>query len=99
MADRRGFAEFMSVSETRVPRSPEDLDDPKQFVVDLARRSRRRDIRYDMVPREGSGAAEGPAYASRLIEFIDRGWRPRIAAESSDSLARCLGRLEEWLGP
>jgi hypothetical protein len=36
-------------------------------VVELARYSRRRDIREDMVPRPGSGRSVGAAYTSRLI--------------------------------
>lgn len=62
-------------------------------MVEMARRSRRRDIREDMVPRPGSGRTEGPAYTSRLIEFVadvDHGWRPDVAALSSDSMDRCL---------
>lgn len=65
-------------------------------VVNLARRSRSREIAADMVPRRESGRPEGAAYASRLIEFISdsrRGWRPTVAARSSNSLRRCLRRL------
>ncbi|MBI4564946.1 MAG: AAA family ATPase [Planctomycetes bacterium] len=38
----------------------------------------------------------GPAYSSRLIEYVERHWRPRVAANRSDSLRRaieCLQRL------
>lgn len=96
LADRDRFASFLGVSPARLPEDPDDHPNPKQMVVNLARRSRSRDMAKDLVPREGSGRSEGPAYASRLIEFISddrRGWRPQVAARSSDSLARCLRSL------
>jgi hypothetical protein len=64
-------------------------------MVVLAAQSRRHDIREDMLPRPGSGRAIGPAYTSRMIEFIQSYWRPDVATFSSDSLRRCLTRLGE----
>jgi hypothetical protein len=96
LADPGRLAEFLGVTASRVPTHPESIQDPKRTMVDLARRSRRRDIREDMVPRPGSGRAVGPAYTSRLIEFVadsPRGWRPEVAARSSNSLERCLACL------
>jgi len=98
LADRERFARFLSVSLSRVPRNPEALDSPKGTIVELARHSRRREIREGMVPRPGSGLKIGPSYTSLLLEFVkdtERGWRPTIAAQSSDSLNRCIRRLAE----
>ena len=70
--------------------------DPKQTVVNTAIHSKRRSIREDMVPREGSGRRVGPGYSARLIEFVadtDKGWRPQVAAEGSESLRRCVQSL------
>lgn len=96
LGDRQRMAEFLEVSPRRLPTAPENEEDPKRIVVNLARHSRSRDIRQDLVPREGSGRSEGPAYASRLIEFISdsrHGWRPGVAAHASGSLSRCLRAL------
>jgi|SRR5579864_1534799 len=96
LADRDRLAQFLRLSQTKIPRNPENLDDPKQTMVDVARRSRKRDVVKDMVPRAGSGINIGPAYSSRLIEFIqDRadGWRPHVASAVAPSLARCLNEL------
>jgi hypothetical protein len=96
LADARSIAGFLGVARPKVPGQPEALPYPKQALVNLARGSRRRAIRDDMVPRDGSGRLEGPAYTSRLIEFIQTSWRPAIAAENAESLRRamaCLTRL------
>jgi hypothetical protein len=96
LADRERLAGCLGVSLSQVPARPDEEPDPKQTMVNLARRSRRRAVREDMVPRPASGRAVGPAYTSRLIEFAaDRsgGWRPDVAAKRSPSLRRCLVRL------
>jgi hypothetical protein len=95
LADRGRLARYLRVPISRVPITPEAIEDPKRAVVELAARSHRRDIREDMVPRPGSGRPVGPAYASRLIEFVGTHWNPEVAAGSSDSLRRCLVRLKE----
>jgi hypothetical protein len=98
LADREGISWFLSVGERLVPADVEALDDPKAVVVGLARRSRRRDIRDDMVPRPGSGRKEGPAYASRPIEFAQSYWRPEVAAGSCESLRRSMKCLRQIVG-
>ncbi len=97
LADRERISQFLGVRIERVPHAPELIEDPKGLMVQLASWSRRRDIREDMVPRPGSGRRTGPAYASRLIEFAEGHWRPRVAAKSSDSLRRCLQRLRQMV--
>jgi hypothetical protein len=96
LADREGLARFLGVAQTLIPKDPESLPDPKAAMISLARRSRRREVRDDMVPRPGSGRPIGPAYPARLIEFAANVWTPETAADRSDSLKRalrCLTRL------
>jgi hypothetical protein len=93
LADRQRFAQFLRIPVSRIPPVLEAVDDPKLLLVNLARHSRKRAMREDMVPRQRSGRKVGPAYASRLMEFVENtttGWRPDVAAEESDSLKRCL---------
>ncbi len=95
LADREAIGRMLGVSVARIPPNPDSLAAPKQTLVDLARRARRRTVREDMVPRPGSGRSEGPAYASRIIEFADRSWRPALAQNASNSLCRCLTALRK----
>jgi hypothetical protein len=97
LADQEEMARFLGVAASRIPLAPEAVMGPKRALVDIARHSRRRDVREDMVPRAGSARPVGPAYASRLIEFVQAHWRPEVAAQSSDSLRRCCERLSELI--
>ncbi|MBP8973974.1 MAG: hypothetical protein KBH93_08850 [Anaerolineae bacterium] len=97
LADIDTLAEFLAVPRTRFPSFPDAEPDPKATLVSLARQSKRRDVREDMVPRPGSGAKVGPAYTARLIEYVtvagSAQWRPEVAAQRSDSLQRCIAAL------
>ena len=98
MADAETLAGHLSVSLSRIPRTPESVVRPKDEMVNISSRSRRREVREDMVPREASGRRVGPAYASQLIEYVNNEWRPEVAAGRSESLRRailCLERLAQ----
>ena len=93
MADREGIAGFLGVSKRAVPAEPEKVLDPKMILVNLARRSRKRDIREALVPDPDTGARVGPLYVPRLKEFIADVWNVREACKNSPSLEgalRCL---------
>jgi hypothetical protein len=95
LADRESTAEFLGVSKDKIPLAPDDIADPKQFLINLARKSRKRDIREGLVPREGSGASVGPTYVADIREYGLNDWHPEVAAASSPSLHRCLDRLRQ----
>ncbi len=98
LADRESLAAFLSIGASLIPANPESLSNPKEALVNLARRSRRRALREEMTPRPGSGRPIGPAYTSRLMEFAQTQWRPKIASLHSDSLRRVCSRITELIG-
>lgn len=93
IADQHSFARYFSVPPVRIPNDPESIHRPKEYLVNLVRRSRSRTIRDDVVPREGSKARVGPGYAGRMIEYASTVWSPHEASVRSDSLKRCLDLL------
>jgi hypothetical protein len=95
LADQEQIAEFLGVPQSRIPSQPENLADPKQTLISLARRSRKRTIREGLVPRAGSGASVGPTYASDIRQFGRTQWRPLVAAEYAPNLAGCMTRVRE----
>jgi hypothetical protein len=94
LADRGSFSHFFRVDRNRIPTQPDLLDDPKSTVLEIIQHSRSRAIRDAMLPRKNSGVTEGPGYAIQIAQFASGPWQPRVAAVSSDSLNRCLRRLD-----
>ncbi len=93
LADRGGFARSFGVLRERIPMDPETIEKPKAEIVRLARKSRFRQVREDIVPSPPGGAAVGPGYTVRLTRFAASGWDPRAASRRSASLRRCLARI------
>lgn len=94
LADREGIAEYFSLSVSKVPSEPETLQDPKQTLLELARHSRSRTIREDVVIDDGAGGVRtGPLYVARLNEFAQQHWSAERAARRSDSLRRAIERI------
>lgn len=88
LADAARFSDFLSVAQSRIPSDPEAITHPKRVVIDLARKSRRRDVREALLPAPGTTAQIGPGYTASLIRFVSDVWRPHVAAQRSNSLAR-----------
>ena len=99
IADRHSFARYFTVPAGRITFSPESIERPKDYLVNLARRSRSRAIRDDVVPRAGSKGRVGPGYAGRIIEYVATAWSPVEASVRCDSLKRCLDRLAQVRTP
>ena len=94
MADRSALAEFLSIPEHRIPSNTDDIDNPKEFLVSLAGRSKRKRLRDQLVPAPGATTAKvGPEYNSRFSEFVQVHWDLERAAVASPSLKRTLDRI------
>ncbi len=99
MADTKQLAAFLGIPAVRIPLNPDAESDPKATLVNLARQSRKRIIREDIVPRKKSGSRVGIGYTSRIIEFLtttEHRWRPEVAMQRSPSLQRCIAALHSW---
>jgi hypothetical protein len=96
LADRDRIAAMLGISARRIPTEPDSLDDPKCFLVDLARNSSRAEVKASIVPRPGSGRTVGPSYNAKMIDFVTAGrWRINTARCRSASLQRALDRLQK----
>ena len=96
LADRLGFAKFLGISQNKMPKKPDELSDPKAHLINLARASRKRDLREDIIPKRGSTAKQGPAYNERLVSFVEAAWNPSTARQFSPSLERTLKAIEAF---
>ena len=95
MADRAGVANFLSIPINRIPLDPDNIPDPKEFLVSLARMSKKRRLQDELVPEPGAKIPVGYGYNTRLMEFVRDHWNLERAASVSPSLKRTLNRLSE----
>lgn len=93
LADDRALAGYLGVDPRKIAVDVEQIADPKQHLIDLVRRSARREVRSAIVPREGSTAQIGPGYNGCLIEYVSLHWDVARAARRSDSLARAVSAI------
>ena len=93
LADRKGIAEFMGVKINKITYYPEQLDDPKQEFIKLAR-SGKKLIKEELIPSQGSTAQIGVGYNPTLTKFIHSFWNTDRAREHSRSLCLTIKRIE-----
>lgn len=94
LADIEGFASEFAVNIKAHTINPDELDNPKQYIVNLCRRSKNAQVRRDIIPLQGGSARFGPRYAKRIIRFAEKVWDPERAAGRSPSLARALAAMD-----
>lgn len=92
LADVEGFSSEFAVNLKPHTIKPDELRNPKQYLVNLCRRSKKARVRKDMTPLPGAGI--GPRYAKRIIRFAETVWEPERAAKRSPSLKRALAAID-----
>jgi len=98
LADAPRIARYLLVPQNSVPRDPDRIQNPKQALVNVARKSRSRDIRSDMVPEEGLSGVVGKNYTRQMERFIEQHWQPLDAAAESPSLKRAIAAVKRVTG-
>lgn len=78
MADEGPLARHLPIPQGKIPAQPEELNNPKRIMMDLARQSRSSAVRNDMVPSANSGRSVGPGYdyTASMIEFVQDSGAP-----------------------
>ena len=94
LADHEAMRIFFKKPALRLPDNPDDLDDPKRFLVGLAMKGP-RNVRAALVPETGSTSAQGLGYNELLLQSAMPHWDPARAEQRSDSLRRARRRLNE----
>ena len=94
MGHREAFANFLSISPNNIPQDMDTVENPKQLLVSLARRSRSQRLRMDLAPAPGSTSTQGPDYNNRLAQFVQNHWNVRHAQQNSESLRRAFLHLQ-----
>ena len=93
LAHRSAFADFLGISVDSIRGDPDRIPDPKQCLIDLAKKSRKRKLREAIVPERNSTAKIGKDYNGQLIEFVNNSWQVASAQTNSPSLERAMNAL------
>lgn len=106
MADREGFAKWLSVDSKLIPqptpasrRSPQ-LEirfriKPSLFLMlNLAATSGNKQLKEQLMPR--NGASKGPNYNTAIVPFINTFWNIQNAANNSHSLHKTITRIQNF---
>ena len=88
LADREQFADYFGLAKHIIPEQTDSLADPKQFLLQIVAKCRKRSLREDIVPKPGDKRKVGPDYNGRLGEFVQTRWRAESAICHSISLQR-----------
>jgi len=93
LADQIGFAAFTGLPVAKLHILPDEIGDPKQTLMNLVRRSKKKKLKQDILPAPGSSASKGTFYNDVLGNFARATWNVDRAARSSPSLRKALLRL------
>lgn len=103
LADRNSFASFLGINVAMMPQDVEALSNPKEVLIELARRSRKKQLRDDICPPQNGTSKVGPNYNARIGSFVSESWDPSVARLNSPSLDRAVLRLvafrPQWATP
>ena len=93
LAHREAFAEFLDISVDLVPKDLDLVPDPKQLLIELTRKSKKRYLRDAIIPAKNSTAKIGRDYNGQLIQFLNQSWRAELAKNHSRSLERAINAI------
>ncbi|MEA5672531.1 DUF4276 family protein [Pseudomonas sp. MH2] len=96
LADHAAWSEFAEVSAAKIPPSPDELQDPKQSLLGLVTKCKKRILREEMLPSKSSSAKIGLGYNIHMATFVRTAWSALRAAERSSSLRRAIASLERF---
>jgi hypothetical protein len=92
LADREALADYLEIAEKHVSKAPDEEKDPKRHMLALARKSKKRDIRLEVVSQTDV-SKQGNGYNPHLSHFAKVHWSAQRAADNSPSLARAIRRI------
>ncbi|NIF89162.1 hypothetical protein [Burkholderia sp. Cy-637] len=97
LADHVGFSNFATVSKDLFPTQPEAVPDPKQALLALVKKSKRRELRDEMLPGKGATSPVGLGYNVHMTDFVKNYWNIGRAIDRAPSLARAIPRVASLL--
>lgn len=91
MSDGEGLARYLDISATNFPVCPDEIEDPKQYLLNVIRSKCRKKRFKEMLP--SGNQAVGVEYNPVLIDYVANKWNAENAAAHSPSLNRMIQRF------
>ena len=79
----------------KLPPAPDELGDPKAFLLNMVRKYAPRDVKQDLLAERGAMASQGLGYNRRLVAWVKSDWSPDRSAARSPSLLRARQALRD----
>lgn len=95
LADNIGFSSFLGINIYLIPENTDIIDKPKQYLINLVKKSPKRKLREAILPINAS-ARVGPDYNGQLSIFINSIWNITRAMKNSESLNRTINTLNKF---
>lgn len=96
LAHREAFAQFLGISGSLIPEDVESVPDPKQLLINLTKKSKKRYLRDAIMPAPNSTAKIGKDYNGQLIQFVNQNWQIELAKTHSRSLERAINAIAHF---
>lgn len=96
LAHREAFAKFLGIQRQLIPPDVDSIVDPKQALISMARKSKKRRLREAIVPPQESTAKVGPDYNGQLSFFVEELWEVAQAQQNSPSLRRTVQAIADF---
>jgi hypothetical protein len=94
LGDRQNIAKLLGVKLALVDPYPEQLNDPKEALLGLAKKGSKK-IQKELLPEKGTFGKIGPGYNDVLCTFVGENWDYRNASTNAPSLGRFLNRIDQ----
>jgi len=96
LADRTNFAAYLGISPARIPNDVEGITNTKEFLINLAKGARKKQMREDIAPLAGSFGKRGKDYNGALIRFVRQHWDYNTALTCSQSLNGTVKAISQF---
>lgn len=93
LSDKVTLSACLGVNEKIMPSEPDKIKNPKQAIINLAKKSKLRHIKSELPPAVGEKCSIGVSYNSILCGYVNDNWRVDIAKEYSPSLRKTIDIL------
>jgi hypothetical protein len=96
LADFNNLIKALNIKSGRCPSNTDTIIQPKEYILNLVRKSASKSIRKSLLPTKVGAASQGPGYNSVMVQFVMDKWNISNASLNSESLNRTVLCLQTF---